>query len=447
MKITLPETVRNIIQSLQGAGYEAYAVGGCIRDSFLGRTPSDWDITTSALPAQVKNLFRRTVDTGIEHGTVTVLFEDGAYEVTTYRVDGDYTDARHPDHVSFVRDLREDLQRRDFTINAMAYNDEDGLQDPFDGYRDLKAGLIRCVGNPEERFAEDALRIFRAVRFSAQLFFEIEPETENAVKKCAPSLAKISAERICTELMKLITSPHPEKIRDAWRLGLTAVFLPEFDRMMETSQNTRYHAYTVGEHTIRAMQNIAPDRILRLTMLLHDIAKPAVRTVDANGRDHFKGHGEEGAKMVRDILQRLRMDNDTIRKVTRLVYCHDWRYPAEIRNVRRAACELGPELFEAFLLVQRADTMAKSDYRREESLENLARQEELYRIILSESQCISLKGLAITGADVIHLGCMPGPEVGRLLRSALDLVLEDPKKNDKEILLEHVKKEMNGGGV
>ncbi len=447
MEIRLPETVRNIIGILQNAGYEAYAVGGCIRDSILGREPNDWDITTSALPAQVKALFRRTVDTGIEHGTVTVLLDGGTYEVTTYRVDGEYADARHPQSVSFVKNLREDLQRRDFTINAMAYNEEEGLQDPFGGYQDLQAHLIRCVGSPEERFSEDALRIFRAVRFSAQLFFKIEPETEQAIRLLSPTLAKISAERICTELTKLITSPHPETIREAWRLGLTAVFLPEFDRAMETPQNNRFHIYSVGEHTIRTMHNIAPDRILRLTMLLHDIAKPRTRTVDGNGTDHFRGHGPLGAQMAKDIMRRLRMDNETIRKVSRLVYYHDWLYPAEIKNVRRAANELGEELFEAFLKVQRADTMAKSDYLKKERLENLEKQSSLFQKILAERQCISLKGLAITGADVINLGCTPGPEIGRLLQSALDLVLEDPTNNKKEILLEYVQKVRKSGGA
>ncbi len=254
VKIALPEAVRDIIHTLQGAGYEAWAVGGCVRDSILGRVPDDWDITTSARPEQVKALFKKTVDTGIQHGTVTVLWHREGYEVTTYRIDGEYEDSRHPKEVQFTASLREDLRRRDFTINAMAYNEEAGLVDIFGGIGDIRAKKIRCVGDPMERFSEDALRMMRAVRFSAQLGYEIEAETEAAICRLSHTLEKISAERIRTELVKLLVSPHPELIRACWRTGMTAVFLPEFDRMMETAQNNRHHCYCVGEHTIRAME-------------------------------------------------------------------------------------------------------------------------------------------------------------------------------------------------
>ena len=275
MKITLPRKVLMIINNLQLHGYEAFAVRGCVRDSILARRPEDWDITTSAKPEEIKRLFRRTVDTGIEHGTVTVIIGKDSYEVTTYRVDGAYEDGRHPKEVRFTSRLEEDLQRRDFTINAMAYNDDVRLVDVFGGMKDLNHHLIRCVGDPRERFSEDALRILRAVRFSAQLNFPIEPDTAEAIKELAPTLEKISAERIQAELVKLLVSPHPERIRDAYELGITKVILPEWDAMAGVEQNTPHHRYDVAEHTIRAMKYVKRDKILRLTMLFHDMGKPS----------------------------------------------------------------------------------------------------------------------------------------------------------------------------
>ena len=287
MKINLPEKVRQIIKILTDHGYEAYAVGGCVRDSILGRAPQDWDITTSATPQQVKELFFHTIDTGIQHGTVTVMMHHEGFEVTTYRIDGEYTDARHPKEVQFTASLLEDLKRRDFTINAMAYNEKEGLVDAFDGVGDFRRGVIRCVGEAKERFSEDALRMLRAVRFAAQLGFTIETETIAAMELLAGNIAKVSAERIQVELVKLLVSDHPEKLLTAYETGLTAVFLPEFDRMMETGQNNPHHCYTVGEHTIQAVKNVPSDKVLRLTMLLHDVAKPACKVTDEQGIDHF----------------------------------------------------------------------------------------------------------------------------------------------------------------
>ena len=273
MKIQLPEKVHNIIETLQSAGYEAYAVGGCVRDSLLGRTPNDWDITTSARPEETKRLFPRTIDTGIQHGTVTVMMNKEGFEVTTYRIDGEYEDSRHPKEVTFTASLEEDLKRRDFTINAMAYNEQDGLVDIFGGIRDIKAGVIRCVGNAEERFTEDALRMLRAVRFSAQLGYRIEEATRDAIRRLAPSLQRISAERIQTELVKLVTSPHPDYLRIAYETGITKEVLPEFDLCMETPQNNPHHCYNVGEHILHSMLAVEPDKVLRLGMLFHDIGK------------------------------------------------------------------------------------------------------------------------------------------------------------------------------
>ncbi|WP_448782665.1 CCA tRNA nucleotidyltransferase [Blautia sp.] len=435
MILEIPKNAETILNILENAGYEAYVVGGCVRDSILGRTPDDWDITTSAKPEQVKELFHRTVDTGLQHGTVTVLMEKEGYEVTTYRVDGEYEDGRHPKEVTFTASLEEDLKRRDFTINAMAYNPSRGLVDLFGGMEDIDRKIIRCVGDPLERFTEDALRIMRAVRFSAQLGFTIEDETRKALKVLAPNLKHVSAERIQTELVKLLVSPHPDYLRVAYEAGIIAEFLPEFDVCMETPQNTPYHCYTVGEHILHSLNYVRADRVLRITMLLHDIGKPVVRKTDENGRDHFKMHGEAGEKMAGQILRRLKFDNDTIYKVTRLVKWHDDRPAGTTKSVRRAVNRIGEDLFPYYLEVQQADMLAQSEYRRAEKQERLDKVKEAYEVIMNEHQCVSLKTLAVTGKDLIQAGYKPGREIGETLNRLLEEVLADPQKNQKEVLL------------
>ena len=436
MILEIPKNAETILHILENAGYEAYVVGGCVRDSILGRTPDDWDITTSAKPEQVKSLFHRTVDTGLQHGTVTVLMEKEGYEVTTYRVDGEYEDGRHPKEVTFTASLEEDLKRRDFTINAMAYNPSRGLVDLFGGMEDIDRKIICCVGNPLERFTEDALRIMRAVRFSAQLGFTIEEETRKALKVLAPNLKHVSAERIQVELVKLLMSPHPDYLRMAYEAGITAEFLPEFDACMKTPQNTPHHCCTVGEHILHSLDYVRADRVLRITMLLHDIGKPVVRKTDENGRDHFKTHGDAGEKMAGQILRRLKFDNDTIRKVTRLVKWHDDRPEGTTKSVRRAVNRIGEDLFPYYLEVQQADMLAQSEYRREEKQERLDKVKEAYEVILKEHQCVSLKTLAVTGKDLIQAGYKPGREIGETLNRLLEEVLADPQKNQKEILLD-----------
>ena len=436
--IQLPEKVGRIIGTLQEHGYEAYAVGGCIRDSILGREPEDWDITTSAMPEETKALFDKTFDTGIQHGTITVLLEKEGFEVTTYRIDGEYEDSRHPKEVTFTRNLREDLLRRDFTINAMAYNETDGLVDIFGGLEDLEAGMIRCVGTAKERFKEDALRILRGVRFAAQLGFDIEEDTRQGMKELAWTLQNISAERIQVELVKMITSKRPEMVREAYELGMTRIVLPEFDQLMTTGQETPHHMYSVGEHTLHAMKNIRADKILRLAMLLHDMGKPALKTVDEAGVAHFKKHALESERIAENVLRRLKFDNDTIRKVTRLVRCHDLRMPATAKSVRRAMNQIGEELFPYYMEVRRADVLAQSMYQREEKIENLDQIEELYHQIVEDGDCVSLKDLAVTGRDLIASGMKPGKKIGEKLEELLKLVIEDPKLNTKEELLKRL---------
>lgn len=436
--IQLPSKVKQIIAILQAAGYEAYAVGGCVRDLILGRCPDDWDITTSARPQEVKALFGRTIDTGIQHGTVTVMLEKEGFEVTTYRIDGEYEDCRHPKEVTFTASLREDLRRRDFTINAMAYNETEGLVDAFGGIRDLKEKRIRCVGDARERFTEDALRMMRAVRFSAQLGFEIEEATKAAVRELADRLRSVSAERIQTELVKLVVSPHPDYLKKAYELGITAVILPELDAAMELPQNHPHHKYSVGEHILHSMAAIETDKVLRLTMLLHDLGKPLTHTRDENGRDHFKGHGEVSARLATDILARLKFDNDTKEQVVRLVRYHDHKIEENAAAVRRAAHQIGTELLWKLFLVKRADVAAQSGYMEAEKLATLHTLETLYGEIEARGDCLTLKELAVGGKDLIDAGMQPGREIGVVLARLLELVLENPQCNTKEYLLTQI---------
>ncbi|MDD6202386.1 MAG: HD domain-containing protein [Lachnospiraceae bacterium] len=438
MEIRLPEKVQYIITQLENAGYEGYAVGGCVRDSILQKEPDDWDITTSATPLQTKAVFERTVDTGMKHGTVTVLLGKEGFEVTTYRIDGEYEDSRHPKEVIFTANLIEDLKRRDFTINAMAYNPKSGIIDAFDGIKDLKDHVIRCVGEPQERFGEDALRIMRAVRFSAQLGFSIEEQTEQAAHILAPTLKNISAERICTELVKLLISDHPDYLRTAFKMGITAVILPEFDRIMETTQNNPHHCYNVGEHTLHALNHVKPDKVLRLAMLFHDFGKPQTKSTDEKGIDHFYGHAEVSAHLSSDIMHRLKFDNDTIKKVVKLVKYHDLKIEQEPAAVRRAIVTVGEDIFPYLLQIKQGDFLAQSTYKRKEKEEELQILTEIYEKILRNKDCISLKTLAVTGTDLVEWGMKPGKEIGETLGRLFDIVLQDPSKNTKEYLLSRI---------
>lgn len=435
MKITLPSKVNQIIHTIRSANFDAYAVGGCIRDSVLGRMPNDWDITTSAKPEEIKSLFPKTIDTGIRHGTVTVMLQKEGFEVTTYRIDGEYEDSRHPKEVTFTASLEEDLKRRDFTINAMAYNEEEGLIDIFGGMEDIERKVIRCVGEAAERFSEDALRMMRAVRFSAQLGYTIEEKTETAIRKLAPTLQKISAERIQAELVKLVTSPNPDYLRIAYETGVTKEVLPEFDRMMQTDQNNPHHCYCVGEHTLQAMKQIKPDKVLRLAMLFHDIAKPDMLTVDEEGIYHFHGHPEEGAVMTKEIMKRLKFDNDTIGKVTTLVRFHDYHIAQTPQGMRRAINKIGEDIMPYLFLVKQADMLAQSSYQREGKQKDLDRLQEIYKEVLAKKDCVCLKNLAVTGNDLIASGMKPGKEIGEILDRLLQLVIEEPACNEKEYLL------------
>ena len=443
MQINYPANVRKIIDTLQDKGYEAYAVGGCVRDSILGRIPNDWDITTNALPEEVKKLFRRTIEVGIEHGTVKVMIGNEGYEITTYRIDGEYEDGRHPKEVTFTASLSEDLRRRDFTINAMAYSEKTGLVDLFGGTYDLNAGIIRAVGDPEERFTEDALRILRALRFSATLGYEIEKGTVDAIRKLAPTLSKISAERIRDELEKLICSDHPDRMRTAYELGVTKVFFPEWDTMMECEQNTPHHFTDVGDHTIAALEYsvkhyadipYSDKRILSIATLLHDIGKPAMKTTGEDGIDHFKGHMEKGAGLAKTFLKRLKYDNDTIDRVEKLVLYHDERPELSYPSVRRYIVAVGVSNMDNMMRLKYADLYAHTDYLWDDKIYNVDTLGSMYKKIIDDNDCLSVKDLAVNGRDIMDLGIPAGPGVGKILKQLLDAVLDDPLANDKDKL-------------
>ncbi len=432
--IAVPERCARILDTLNDAGFEAYVVGGCVRDSLLGRIPSDWDITTSARPEEVTALFRRTVPTGIKHGTVTVLSGKESYEVTTYRIDGSYGDGRHPDSVTFTGSLREDLMRRDFTVNAMAYSPRDGLVDFFDGTGDMQKHVLRAVGDPEERFREDALRIMRAVRFSAQLDYSIEEKTLGALSGLVPTLRRISAERIRTELSKLLLSGHPEKLFLLDETGILDVIMPELALCLKTPQHNPHHCFNVGEHIIRSVCAVRADQVLRLTMLFHDLGKPACRTTDEDGIDHFHGHAQVSADLALSIMKRLKYDNASIDDVVLLVKNHDLKIEDDARSVRRAVNRVGERMFPLLLEVKRADLAAQSDYQREEKARHLDRIEELFRKVLEEKDCVSLKTLAVGGRELMAWGEKPGREMGRVLQAMLDDVLETPGHNERTYL-------------
>ena len=436
VSLTIPENVKIILKILNSAGHEAYIVGGCVRDAILGRTPGDWDITTSAMPEEVKALFRRTVDTGIKHGTVTVLIGGEGYEVTTYRIDGEYEDGRHPKQVTFTRSLSEDLLRRDFTINAMAYHPGTGLVDLFGGKEDLDARIIRAVGVPDDRFDEDALRILRAVRFSAQLDFGIEPATMKSIAEHAENLRLISAERIRVELTKTLISDHPEKFMTFHETGITSVLFPEFDQMLAMPQENPWHCCDVGRHTMKVVCGVPADTVLRWTALLHDVGKLWTKTIDEEGKAHFYGHAKRSAEFAEGFLRGLKFDNHTIDMVCLFTRHHDAWFDGSDKVTRRVISRVGKENFPALLMIARADAMAKSDFAKAQLLPKYDTVEEGFRRIIAADQCTSLKELAVNGGDLIKAGIKPGKEMGELLQSLLTHVIDVPEDNVKEVLLE-----------
>ena len=431
----LPEQVDTALRRLNDAGHEACIVGGSVRDMHMERTPGDYDITTSALPEQTKAVFsgERVIETGLQHGTVTVILDGTPLEITTFRVDGDYTDARHPDSVRFTPSLTEDLARRDFTVNAMACDRHGKVSDPFGGRTDIAAKLIRCVGDPDTRFREDALRILRALRFASVLDFSIEADTAAALFRCKDLLQSVSAERIRDELTKLLCGKAVRRVIMEYVDVLGAV-LPELLPQKGFDQHHPCHIYTALEHTAAAVESIPPDPVLRWTALLHDFGKVDCYTLDEEGHGHFYGHPERSVEMGDDILRRLKFDTASRERILLLVKYHDRTIEATVPAVKRVLRRLSPEGFDRLILVKRADNFAQGEvlrYRQKEydTLETIAAG------ILNEKACFSLRDLAVNGSDLLAAGCVPGKAVGNSLEMLLNAVIDGTVPNDRTALL------------
>lgn len=433
MKITMPSEVNFIIDELHKQGKEAYAVGGCIRDSILNRQPNDWDITTNCLPEDIIKYFEKTIPTGLKHGTITVMINSNPYEVTTFRIDGEYKDNRHPDNVAFVTDVREDLKRRDFTINAMAYSNEKGLLDYFNGIHDLNNKIIRTVGDSKERFNEDALRMMRAVRFAAQLGFSIDDNIVNAIKELNSNIKNVSIERIRTEFDKILVS-NSNYVVNLMDLGLLQYFMKEVCDLNNCSQNHPRHIYNVFNHTMHALNNVPNKLTLKLAMLLHDTGKVSCKTTDENGVDHFYKHALVSTDIAEKILKRMKYDNKTINDILILIKYHD----AEIHTskaIRRMLTRIGPKLFEDLLYIKKGDLLGQNPVYHKEGLEILNDIKEKYHKIMKNKECFSIKNLNVDGKDLIDIGIEKGKNIGLVLKFLLEKVIEDPLINNKEELL------------
>ena len=441
----MPEEVKTAISKLTQNGFEAYIVGGCVRDSLLGDKPKDYDITTSAEPEEVEKIFSnyRVIETGIKHGTVTVLINKMPLEITTFRIDSDYSDNRHPTNVTFTKSLEEDTARRDFTMNALAYNDERGICDFYGGSEDIKNKIIRCVGDSNQRFNEDALRIMRAIRFSSVLGFKIEDNTKRAILQNKELLKNISSERIANELVKLLCGENVRKVLLEY-IDVLGVVIPELLPMKGFDQRNIHHIYDILEHTAVAVENIEPTPILRLTALFHDIGKPKCFFMK-NGEGHFYGHSEVGAKMTENILSRLKFDNNTKNTVTKLVKIHDVQIEETEAAVKRCMNKHTSEIFFMLLKMKRADTLAQSPICRDR-LEYLDRLEKTAREIIAQNACFSLKDLTINGSDLIEMGFKPGREIGVILKNLLDEVIGGKLPNKKEELIKFTKENFVDNG-
>lgn len=431
----IPEQVRTALTMLSEAGFEAYIVGGCVRDYMLGRIPHDYDITTNALPAQTQEVFKnfRCIDVGIQHGTVAVIINHMQLEITTYRIDGEYKDKRHPDAVTFSSELRDDLSRRDFTVNALACSKDGEIVDCFDGKKDLQNHIIRCVGDPQKRFDEDALRIMRAIRFAAQLDFSIDEETEKYIFALKDTLKLISVERLRAELDKLICGKAALKILLKYH-EILEVFIPEITETIGFDQHSVYHAYTVWEHMARSVMHAPDDPVIKLTMLLHDISKPECFTVDITGTGHFKNHPEAGAVKAEKILRRLKYDNKTIKAVTTLIKYHDIRFRTR-QDIKRMLSNIGKDLFFSLIEVQNADALSKDGTCRTE-INDLSWVQKTAEDIISKNECLSIKELDINGNQLMEAG-YSGASVGRLLNGMLDAVLDDKLENNFSALMKY----------
>lgn len=443
--MNIPQGPDEILNRLTAAGFQAYAVGGCVRDSILGTVPGDWDICTSALPEETEACFSdlRVVETGLKHGTVTVIFQGVPYEITTFRSDGNYLDHRRPQQVSFVRTLKEDLLRRDFTMNAMAVGLDGEIQDPFGGRQDLTDGIIRCVGNPDTRFTEDALRILRGLRFASRLGFSIAPETAAAMERNKNLLSYVSGERIYKELTGILVGTYAQSVLEQYG-GVLAAVLPEIQPSMGFLQRNPFHNRDVWQHTLEALGKSGPDPIVRWALLLHDLGKPDCFTLDDRGIGHFYGHPQRSMELAEQILDRFHGDKKTRDTICLLVRDHDREAPATIKNARRWIARYGRDNVRLLLEVKRCDCLAHVDTPKTRTrYNNLMEMTRLIRECLETEQCFSVRDLPVKGGDVMALGVPAGPQVGRILERLLDGVLDGTCPPEREALLERLKQVIN----
>lgn len=439
----MPNGARYILRLLAAEGYEAYIVGGCVRDSLLNKKPNDWDICTSATPLEVCALMAengiRVIETGLKHGTVTACAGIGSYEITTFRVDGEYSDNRRPDYVEFVDDIKEDLARRDFTVNAMAYSEWDGLVDPWGGYGDLCNGIIRCVGNPDDRFNEDGLRILRALRFASTYEFLIEPETAAAIHRNKELLKNISAERIQVELTKMLCGKGVLDILLEYS-DVMAVIVPELEPCIGFNQNNPYHIYTVYDHIAHAVDNYkGTDISIKMALLLHDVGKPSCYTEDERG-GHFPGHSVPSMKMAKEVMTRLKFDAKTRDEVVDLVLYHDADIHPGVRTVKRWLNKIGPEMLDKLLSIRMADIGAHSLINQAERFYKCYEISRLADRIVIEQQCFKISDLEVNGRDIMRLGIESGPKVGMVLNHLLDTVLDETIENEHDVLMIEAKR-------
>ncbi len=443
MTILCPEYINMALRLLEQSGFKAYAVGGCVRDSLLGKTPDDWDMTTSSTPAETMAVFKdyRVIPTGIKHGTVTVIIDGKHIEITTMRVDGEYHDNRRPDEVEFTTDIAKDLSRRDFTVNAMAYNHADGLIDIFGGQDDLRNKIIRCVGNPDKRFNEDALRIIRALRFACVLDFEIDAETSESILKNMKLIHNVANERIRVELLKLLLGVAVERILTDYKEVFFTV-IPELKPLDGFPQNTPYHIYDVWTHTVKVVANVKRIAGLRVAALLHDIGKPDCFKIDSNGIAHFKGHPELSSVMSAEILQRLRFSTKELRTICEIILLHDLYPDGNKITIAKYCAKYSPDILKLTLELMRADTAGKNPMHQKEQIASYDMAERQIDEIIASKACLKLSDLMVNGNDIIALG-VNGKETGNILNTLLAMVIEEKITNNKDCLLQAAKKIKN----
>lgn len=441
MNFYLSREAKKAAQVLEAQGVEAFYVGGCVRDNLLGRIPEDFDIATNALPEQILSAFSgyRVIPTGLRHGTVTVLLGERPVEITTYRVDGPYQDCRHPGQVSFTRSLEEDLKRRDFTVNALAYHEKCGVLDFFHGMEDLRSRRLRCVGMPEVRFHEDALRILRALRFASTLGFSIEEATAESIHRCSERLKYISAERIAAEFSKLLCGFGVEQVLLHYG-DVICVFIPELNPARGFLQKNKHHIYDVYTHICKTVAHAPPELAIRLTMMFHDIGKPDTFTLDECGVGHFYGHHKVSAKIAKEVMERLRYDRALTERVETLILYHDVTIPSDRKSVKRWMNRLSVPVLQQLMQVKKADTLGKNP-RYFYKIPAFSAIEKQIEDILREGECFTLKNLAVNGTDLLSIGIPRGKAVGDMLHRLLEAVINDTLPNEREILLQRAKED------